>query len=116
MHGYIGVTDYDWFQYHKSKNHSIVIFWRKAVRPVRLARGMYFFFLVKRSRLIHGWGIVETIGPNSINLLWEQYGNKLGADTKSQILTKLGKTENEIIGFYKIREVNYLSEESILGH
>jgi hypothetical protein len=47
MDGYIGITDYDWFHFHKNKGHKQVVFWRTAAKPVQLGQGIPLFFLVK---------------------------------------------------------------------
>ncbi|MBU2520577.1 MAG: DUF91 domain-containing protein [Nanoarchaeota archaeon] len=108
MSGYIGITDYEWFHFHKNKKHREVIFWRKSSRPVNLREGVYFFFLVKGYRLIEGYGITDEVSSKPITELWEQYKEKLGAETLEELCEKLGKSENETIGYYKLKEVTYL--------
>jgi hypothetical protein len=107
--GYIGITDANWYRFNKGQNHSEVLFWRRASKPVRLSNSMPFFLLVKgKPRYIRGYGFVKLISSDSVENLWEKYGNKMGEDSLFAIESALGKERSDRIGFYLLRDVKYI--------
>lgn len=111
MAGYIGVTDQFWFSSHKSHNRSEVLFWRKAVSPVDLDAGDYFFFLVKGNRLVEGCGFVSEIGTDTINNLFDKYKEKTGWTSIDDAEAEMSKKASERIGYYLLRDVQYFENE-----
>lgn len=110
MTGYIGITDKYWFKFNKTKNNKEVVFWRKAKTPIRLKEGSYFFFLVKGTRLIEGYGKISTLGSATIEELWKKYGQTVGCSSYSELINNLEgdeKDKNEKVGFYRIEQVKY---------
>ena len=89
--GYIAITNPDWYRFNKSKKHTEVVFWRKAVNPLNLSSGMSLFFLVKGTnpRYIRGYGIIKLIGSETVKQLWEKYGEKMGFDAFELIMRKI---------------------------
>jgi len=114
---FVGVTDLDWFNFNRKKNHKEVIFWRKSSNPMRkLNEGDYFLFLVrgKLPRKILGLGVVALVGSQTINDLWNGYGEKNGCD-KIEIFERLvHKTRNQTLGYTLLENVKYFNSTDYL--
>ena len=114
MFGYIGITDRNWIEFNKSKNHDNVIFWTRKTKqnPVKNLEGSLFFFLVKGNipRLIEGYGIVKEVGRETVQTLWNLYGKICGEETLDTLENSLGLDKNEKIAYYLLKDVKYIED------
>lgn len=112
MYGYIAVTDRNWFEFNKNKNHKKVLFWTRKIKqnPVKDLEGLPFFFLVKGNtpRLIEGYGIVKKAGRETIQSLWNSFGKFCGEETLDALESSLGLDKNEKIAYYLLEDVKYM--------
>lgn len=115
LDGYIGITNYAWFHFNKSKGHKQVVFWRTAAKPVQLGQGIPFFLLVKappqvigHERMVEGFGSIEKLGSMQIRELWNRYGQKMGAESLEVLTATLQKNHSDVIGYYLLDGVIYL--------
>ncbi|MCK5177744.1 MAG: hypothetical protein KAQ92_08520 [Candidatus Aenigmarchaeota archaeon] len=108
--GYIGITDSNWYGFNKGKNHTEVVFWRKTAKiPLKnMSIGIPFFFLVKGTpRYIRGYGFVKLTGSDKVKDLWGKYGEEMGADSLSSVVSILKKKSNARAGYYILENVKY---------
>jgi hypothetical protein len=116
MKGYVAVTTPKWFQYQKLHNNKSAIFWRKSERQSNLNPGDYFFFLPKGRlpRPIQGYGVVEHIKKNTIQELWNIYGQLTGADTLIELEILSNKKYYEKVIYYEIGNIIYLDKNKFV--
>ncbi|MBU1499291.1 hypothetical protein KKE48_00275 [Patescibacteria group bacterium] len=107
---FVGVTDQFWFNFNKEKNLDQVVFWRKSPNPLRkLKEGDYFLFLIrgKLPRKISGCGIVSLLGSQSINNLWNEYGERNGCNKIEVFEHLVHKSRNQTLGYTILEKVKY---------
>ena len=112
IRAYIGVTDPYWLSYLKKFNHQNVVFWRKSSRPVNLVPGDYFFFLIRGSlpRPIVGFGIIDHVAVKQVHELWNNFKEENGCGSLEDLKVLLGKTTDDKVAYYYVKNVNYLGE------
>lgn len=114
---FVGVTDSFWFNFNKEKNFDQVVFWRKSPNPLRkLVEGDYFLFLVggKLPRKILGLGVVALVGSQTINDLWNGYGEMNGCNKIEVFEQLVHKTRNQTLGFTLLENVKYFKRQDSL--
>ena len=95
MNIYVGVTDYDWLVFLKSKSFPRVNFWCPSglLAPKTLKRGDIFLFKLHKADgdCICGGGFFEKTFQLSCHSAWDEFGQQNGAQTFLDMKAKLGK-------------------------
>jgi hypothetical protein len=112
MYGYIGVTDSNWFNFNKENNNQEVVFWKKGTRLVNTCEDQPFFFLVKgtKPRFIRGYGFVKESNIDSVENIWDKFGNKNGCNSLEFFESLLDKNKKEKIGYYLLKNTKYFKK------
>ncbi len=109
MKMYVGITDYNWFQYLKSINLDEVNFWQpKSSRNFKAIRqGELFLFKLHSPRnFIVGGGVFVKHVLLPLSLIWDAFGVKNGTTSR----------ENFLEAIYKYRNTNRLKDpDPIIG-
>lgn len=82
MRYWVGVTDPDWFEFHRARGAEEVNFWQPSARPAftRLPEGTPFLFKLKGPRnAIAGGGFYVTTSTLPLEVAWEVFGPQNGA-------------------------------------
>ena len=94
MRGAVANTDFDWYQYCRSRPHlGEVNFWRPGATPFRaLVPGEPFFFKLKYPQnSIAGFGLFARYSLEEVWRAWELFGDGNGAPTQWHLLKRLTK-------------------------
>jgi putative restriction endonuclease len=99
---YVGITDYDWFRLHASKESmEEVNFWRpspqasfKALQPGEL----FLFKLHAPRNFIVGGGFFLRFLPLPLSLAWAAFGEANGARSHEEVRTRISKYRRQPIG------------------
>jgi putative restriction endonuclease len=94
MRGYIGVTDYDWYQFLQSQvDLDEVNFWRPSGKNLRLAAGTPFLFKLKaqHDNVIAGFGFFARSSIIPASLAWDAFTIRNGAPTERAMRTRIEK-------------------------
>ncbi len=89
---YIGLTDYDWYQYHKNNASKEVNFWRPGNTAFRaLQENDLFLFKLKKNHgsMIVGGGFFVKYINIPISLAWDAFKEQNGAMTQSAFLDRI---------------------------
>jgi len=98
---YVGITDYDWFSIHASKESvEEVNFWRpspsasfKALQPCEL----FLFKLHAPRNFIVGGGFFTRFLPLPLSLAWGAFGEANGARSLDEVRTRISKYRKQPI-------------------
>ena len=89
---YIGLTDYDWYKYHKSIKADEVNFWRPGTQSFKaLAENGLFLFKIKKKHgsKIVGGGFFKKYLNIPISLAWESFRELNGSRTEKEFVEKI---------------------------
>ncbi len=110
-HLWVGITDYDWFKLHSSKESvDEVNFWRPSSRLGFnvLKWGEPFLFKLHAPRnFIVGGGFFTKFLRLPVSLAWEAFGEANGARRLDEVRARIGKYRAKPIGE---------SEDPVIGH
>lgn len=98
MNGVVANTDFDWYQYCRSRPHlDEVNFWRPGSTAFRaLTPGEPFFFKLKSPQnAIAGFGLFARYSLEEVWRAWELFGDGNGAPTQWDLLNRLGRLSRE---------------------
>lgn len=121
MQMYIGITDYDWFEFLKSKNAEEANFWKPGTQPFKALQenDMFLFKLHHPRNYIVGGGFFVKYSLLPTYLAWEAFGEKNGTRTLRELNDAIGKYRarnsmpitNPQIGCIILTDVFYFDEE-----
>jgi putative restriction endonuclease len=99
---YVGITDYDWFKLHASKESvEEVNFWRPSSQAAfkALQWGEPFLFKLHAPRnFIVGGGFFTKFLKLPVSLAWETFGEANGAQSLAEVRVRIAKYRKEPIG------------------
>lgn len=101
MNLWVGITDFDWFSLHSSREHvEEVNFWRPSARQGfrALLPGGLFLFKLRSRKFIGGGGFFAKYLPLPLSLAWDAFGEGNGAKTLDQLRTLIARNRHEPIG------------------
>lgn len=109
------MTNPKWYEFQKERKRSRVLFWRHSKTPVSLNEGDYFFFLIRGNlpRLIRGYGVVERATSGIIKNTWDKYNDLMGYNNLQDLTRDLGKSEDEEIAYYLLKNVHYVPDSIV---
>lgn len=121
MQMYVGITDYDWFEYLKNKNAEEVNFWRPGKQPFKALQenDLFLFKLHHPRNYIVGGGFFVKYSLLPTYLAWEAFGEKNGTSTLRELNNAISKYRsrnnmtitNPQIGCVILTDVFYFEEE-----
>lgn len=122
--GYIGITDYEWFEFLKVRDIKNANFWTKSLDNRSLKTGDLFFFLKKNNkqekgeRKVVGYAIFNKKENLTIDDAWNCYGYGNGFESleifKSQ-LEKIIENNKQEIGCTILSDIFYFDEPMYLS-
>jgi len=98
---WVGITDYDWFSIHASKESvEEVNFWRPSARQGfrALQPGGMFLFKLRSRKFIGGGGFFAKYLPLPLSLAWDSFGEGNGAKSLAELRTLIARNRHEPIG------------------
>lgn len=97
MQMYVGITDYDWFEFLKEKNATEVNFWKPGTQPFKALNenDLFLFKLHAPQNYIVGGGFFVKYSFLPTYLAWNAFGEKNGTKSLSEL--------NEAISKYRIK-------------
>ncbi len=99
---YVGITDYDWFKLHASKESvEEVNFWRPSSTATfkALQWGEPFLFKLHSPRnFIVGGGFFTKFLPLPVSLVWDAFGEANGATSLPEVRMRIAKYRKHSIG------------------
>lgn len=119
---FVGITDWNWYQYHKRHARTEVNFWKPNPGSFRsLKPGELFLFKLKKNFgdcVVGGGTFSESIRELSINEAWNRYGEANGADSIEEFRKRIEEcrhvefptTDELFIGCRLLTDVFYLEE------
>ena len=121
MNLWVGITDYDWYSLHASKDSvEEVNFWRPSARLGfrALQPGGLFLFKLRSRKFIGGGGFFAKYLPLPLSLAWNAFGEGNGAKTLNELRRliarnrhdPIGPTENPLIGCILLEEPFFFGE------
>ena len=121
MNLWVGITDYDWYSLHASKDSvEEVNFWRPSPRLGfrALQPGGLFLFKLRSRKFIGGGGFFAKYLPLPLSLAWNAFGEGNGAKTLNELRRliarnrhdPIGPTENPLIGCILLEEPFFFGE------
>ena len=120
---YIGLTDYDWYKYHKSIRAEEVNFWRPGSQPFKALpeNGLFLFKLKKKhgSKIVGG-GFFKKYINIPISLAWDSFGERNGVRTEPEFTAKIRAmrarnnldVNNPNVGCIILTDTFWLTEEN----
>jgi putative restriction endonuclease len=97
---WVGITDFDWFSLHASKDHvEEVNFWRPSSRQGfrALQPGGLFLFKLRSRKFIGGGGFFAKYLPLPLSLAWDAFGEGNGARTLDELRKLIARNRHEPI-------------------
>lgn len=88
MNVYVGVTDWNWYQYLRDHNTAEVNFWKPSGQPFKtLQEGDLFLFKLKAAQggKIAGGGFFVNATTTSIDWAWRAFGNENGVNNLAEL-------------------------------
>ena len=88
MNVYVGVTDWNWYQYLRDRNMAEVNFWKPSGQPFKaLQEGDLFLFKLKAAQggMIAGGGFFVSATITSIDWAWRAFGNENGVNNLAEL-------------------------------
>lgn len=117
MQMYVGITDYDWFEFLKSKNAKEVNFWKPGTQPFKaLEENDLFLFKLHAPRdYIVGGGFFVKYSLLPTYLAWNAFGEKNGTNSLRDLNDKINRyrmknnmtTQNPQIGCIILTDAFY---------
>lgn len=95
MNVYVGLTDWDWYDYLRDHNMAEVNFWKPSGGAFKtLQEGDLFLFKLKASaprgkRLIVGGGFFVSASTTTIDWAWRAFGNENGVNNLAEFSDKI---------------------------
>lgn len=121
---YVGITDYDWFEFLKSNNAKEVNFWKPGSQPFKaLEENDLFLFKLHSPRdYIVGGGFFVRFSLLPTYLAWNAFGEKNGTKTLDELNEKIYRYRirnnmsviNPQIGCVILTDVFYFDEQDWL--
>lgn len=99
------VTDEKMIEFHRCNGSQSMVFWRLSAKNFQdFKQGDLLFFLAKdmltrqsREKGLMGYGRLTDIKTMSVSLLWKNYGNKTGYNTKKELVEVITKSSKSKI-------------------
>jgi putative restriction endonuclease len=94
MRGYVGVTDYDWYDFLRSQpDLDEVNFWRPSGKGLALPSGTPFLFKLKakHNNVIAGFGFFARASIIPASLAWDAFTVRNGAPTEAAMRVRIEK-------------------------
>lgn len=101
MNLWVGITDFDWFSLHASKDHvEEVNFWRPSARQGfrALQPGGMFLFKLRSKPFIAGGGFFAKYLPLPLSLAWDAFQEGNGARSLEELRRLIGRNRHESVG------------------
>lgn len=99
MKFWVGITDHEWYRFLAGQKPDEVNFWQPSAgrAPVRLTPGAPFLFKLhaKQGGRIVGGGFFATYDVFPVRFAWEAFGEKNGAATLSEMVTRVAQYRRE---------------------
>lgn len=121
MQMYVGITDYDWYEFLKDKKFDEVNFWKPGTQPFKAINenDMFLFKLHYPRNFIVGGGFFVKYSMLPTYLAWAAFGEKNGTHSLKELNDAIGKyrarnnmsTTNPQIGCIILTDVFYFDEE-----
>lgn len=99
---YVGVTDFDWFEFLSARNVDEVNFWQpggrsqfRALQPGEL----FLFKLHSQNNFIVGGGLFGHASIVPISLAWDAFGEKNGAASLNEMRARVARYRREPLDF-----------------
>jgi hypothetical protein len=108
---YVVITNPGWFKYNRQVKNNTAIFWRKSKGAYKFFKeGDLMLFLLKGHlpRYVRGCGEIGGFGTESVENLWNMYGNKMGSENIEGVEARMNIRRDEEVGFYVINNIVYL--------
>ena len=94
------VTDEKMIEFHRCNGSQSMVFWRLSAKNFQdFKQGDLLFFLAKdmltrqsKEKGLMGYGRLTDIKTMSVSLLWKNYGNKTGYNTKKELVDVITKS------------------------
>ena len=121
MQLYVGITDYNWYEYLKEKQADEVNFWKPGTQPFKAINenDLFLFKLHHPHNYIVGGGFFVKYSLLPTYLAWSAFGEKNGTSSLRQLNDAIGKyrarnnmpNTNPQIGCIILTDVFYFDEE-----
>ena len=121
MQIYVGITDYDWFQFLKERGSDEVNFWKPGNQPFKALQenDMFLFKLHAPQNYIVGGGYFVKYSLLPTYLAWAAFGEKNGTSSLQDLNTAIEKyraknniiVQNPQIGCIILTDVFYFDEQ-----
>ena len=121
MQIYVGITDYDWFQFLKTRKSDEVNFWKPGSRPFKALQenDLFLFKLHAPQNYIVGGGYYVKYSLLPTYLAWEAFGEKNGTSSLQALNYAIEKyrsknnivVKNPQIGCIILTDVFYFEEQ-----
>lgn len=118
---YVGITDYNWYEYLKEKQADEVNFWKPGTQPFKAINenDLFLFKLHHPHNYIVGGGFFVKYSLLPTYLAWSAFGEKNGTSSLRQLNDAIGKyrarnnmpNTNPQIGCIILTDVFYFDEE-----
>ena len=121
MQIYVGITDYDWFQFLKERKSDEVNFWKPGTQPFKALQenDLFLFKLHAPQNYIVGGGYFVKYSLLPTYLAWEAFGEKNGTSSLQELNCAIEKyrsknniiVRNPQIGCIILTDVFYFNED-----
>lgn len=121
MQMYVGITDYDWYEFLREKKTDEVNFWKPGTQPFKAVNenDMFLFKLHHPRNFIVGGGFFVKYSLLPTYLAWAAFGEKNGTSSLKELNDAIGKYRarnnmpitNPQIGCIILTDVFYFDEE-----
>lgn len=121
MQIYVGITDYDWYEFLKNNKADEVNFWKPGTRPFKALQinDMFLFKLHHPKNYIVGGGFFVKYSLLPTYLAWNAFGEKNGTKSLKELNDAIGKyrarnnmlVRNPQIGCIILTDVFYFEEQ-----
>lgn len=109
MHGYVGLTDINWYTTLSAARATEANFWTPSARPMRaLKLGEPLFFLLKKPMsAVCGFGRFQRYHKLPVWLAWDTFGVANGVDSLSSLAARIRKyrVRNATVGEIESAEI-----------
>ena len=102
MNVYVGLTDWDWYDYLRDHNMAEVNFWKPSGRSFNaLKEGDLFLFKLKASaprgqRLVAGGGFFVSASTTTIDWAWRAFGTENGVNNLAEFSDKIWSYKSDV--------------------
>ena len=121
MQIYVGITDYDWYQFLKQQKSEEVNFWKPGTQPFKALQEneLFLFKLHAPQNYIVGGGYFVKYSLLPTYLAWEAFGEKNGTHSLQELNAAIERyrdrnniiVHNPMIGCIILTDVFYFDEE-----